>query len=561
MRTCHSASALGQAFTLGLFKNDQPLYEQGLTAFVETRAQATWSPAITSGNTLSYSIDKTPAVTAVFTDAAFQAFDPAATVSNVTDINTWALVCNALMPGVITTVQDNVLKFQSSRGASSQASIEITGGTARFTDIFYPTQSLVSVVVQTSDYTLNIWTGQIGFTSALDKGDKITAWFTVQARGKLADQLFTCRPLVQACNIWFITDGGSVPLPNGFAANTNITFNKTGTLLTVSSYNPGLPNVGVGFETVLPGDWLIIWGNPTDSPLLQSAPGNAGFWRVRSVSLTPTLNSVTVDDGPTVRTNGGPIIPAPSRIVLVRSSAPVQQLIFTVPGTGLPLVQFLDLILAETEGVAADIEGSKVRISTSTLDLDGQIFIAAVDQGGSSLGLNVGTALKNVPSYYGYSAATDAEAGVPSFTHSTLGAAITDRIFTVPDYEALGGSQGDFLEVLNQYQVSPPSLIYDSNIHQRSFDTQWNPANSHLTMIPPLYMDSPESIMAQGDRFFLRSSYKFDSNDSSNVIVDNNSQTNSFLLPISRQLIVSSASTPTAPALLRNRRSVNLSAG
>jgi hypothetical protein len=530
---------LAQATTLGLFKNDSPLYEEGLFATVATRAQSSWSPAITSGVTLIYEVDGTPAVTATITDANFQAFDVAATCSSTTDINTWAKVFNALMPGVIASVQDNVINFTSARGASSDASITISGGTL-LSQIFSPT-SILTATGQTSDYSLNVWTGQIGFSSALAKGDKITAG-SQYTRGNSLTVALPSGPGTSG-NVWLVSDGAAIPLANGFSANTTVTFTKVGTQLTIAAYNPSFPtNIGAGFTTAQPGDWIIVWANPSDPAVLQS---NSGFWRVRSVSLTPTLNSIVVDDGATARTNGS-LVPAPSRIVLVRASAPVQQLSFTVPGSGLSLVSFLDIINSTLVGVTADIEGSSIRISTSTFDADGQIFFAAADQGGSTLGLEIGTALQNVPAYYGYSASTDAEAGVPSFTHSALGAAVTDRIFNVSDYEAMGGSAGDFLQILNQYSTGPLTLIPDSNIGQRSLDVQWNPANTQLTMMPPLYMDSPESTMAQGDRFFLRSSYKFDSNDSSNVIVDNNSQTNSFLLPISRPLVVSSASTPTS---------------
>jgi len=527
--------SLSQAINISLFKNDNILYEAGITASVVTRAQSSWSPAITSGVTLIYSVDKTPPVTATFTDADFQAFNIAATCSSITDINIWVEVFNSLMPGVIATVQDNTVLFTSARGENSAAAITMIGGTL-LSQIFSPTSILTSQG-QTSDYTLNIWTGQVGFTSPLAAGDKITAG-SQHTNGNAVTSALPAGPGTTG-NVWLVTDGAALAIANGLSANTTVTFSKSGTVMSISGAQPG--PIGSGFALAQPGDWLIIWANPTDPAVLIA---NAGFWRIRSVTLSGTVNTVTVDDGPTVRMNGS-VIPSPSRISIVRSTAPVQQLNFVVGGGGLPLVSFLDLINTSLVGVSADIEGSSVRIATATYDLDGQILFAAADQGGSALGLPIGVPLSNVPAYYGFVSSIDAEAGLPSFTHSVLGASVTDRIFDVPDYEALGGSGDDFLQILNRY-VTPSTLVIDSNIGQRSFDVAWNPANTQLTMIPPLYMDSPESVMEQGDRFFLRTSYKFDSLDQSNVIVDNNSQTNSYLLPISRQLTVNSQSTPTA---------------
>jgi len=515
--------------TIRLFKNDLPLYEDGVVASINSREQATWASSIATGNTLIYQVDNTPPVTATFTTAAFQAVQQGAIVSASTSLTIWAAVCNSLMPGVITTVNGNVLTFASARGANTAAAISFIGGTllSQIFDLEAPLEATGT----TSDYTLNKWTGQIGLAVSLQPGDKITAG-SQYTRGNDLTSPMPDGPGV-AGRAWIITDGAAESVPNGLSPNTSITFSKTGTILTISGLTPSLQPQG--FDDVSVGDWLIVWANPTDPAPLQS---NQGFWRVLSV----TTGVVTVDDGPINRMNlNTSIIPTSTRIVFVKSAAPVQLLSFDIN----PLTTFLGEVQSQLTGTISDIEGSSVRISTATFDSDGQFYVAAVDMNGSVLGLTVGEAFANTPAFYGFVSETDAEAGIPNFTWSALGTAVSDNIFDQPDFEALGSSTSDFLEILERFTSSPLAIVPETNKTNRSLVTFYDPATTYMTLDVPLYMQTGQAVMNATDRFFMRSSYKFYSDDQSTVIVDGNASTESYALPISRQLIVSSYSTPS----------------
>lgn len=515
--------------TARAYKNDLPLEQDGKIAFVQTRAKSSWSPAISDGDTLSYRVDKTPEVTTVFNLTDFQAIDPGATVSSLTSIDIWAEVFNNLMPGVRATVIGDLIQFQSARGADDKAALEITGGTLK-NQIFSTTDTLFSVG-QAPDFTLNKQTGQMGFTDSLITGDKITmgSQFT---RGSALTSAIPNGP-TQNGRIWLLTDGGSLNIAPGLKSNSQVTFSKTGTLLTISATSPSL--TPEGFDEAKVGDWLIVWANGTDpAPLIS----NQGFWRIQSVEV----GQIVVDDGTTARSNLNiSFTPITDRIVIVRSEAPMQLLDFAAQ----PLVNFLKTITDDLVGVDAQIVGSKVRISTKTFADDGEIYFAAADQGGSSLELPIGNAITNTTAHYGNVAATDTEAGVPNFTHGALGMAVSDTVFDLSNFEELAGEDGQFMTLLDKYDIPGISPVVDSNRGQRAFVTGYDASVSQMRTLPPIYMQSPESVMQEDDRFFFRNPFKFYSGDTTNAVVDGNAETESYTLPVSRKLIVNSHSTPS----------------
>jgi hypothetical protein len=521
--------SLDETLTLRLYKNDIPLYQNGIVPTIYSNAQNIWSSSIAAGDTLIYQVDNTPPITVTITTAAFQQVSQTSTVSYQTSLPIWAAVLNNLMPGVEVAVFGNKLSFESSRGANSFAALSFIGGT--LLPQMFNTAGVLSATGQTSDYTLNIMTSQIGLTVPLQPGDKITAG-SQYTRGNELTVSMPSGPGA-AGRVWLITDGDAENIPNGLASNSNITFTKTGTTLTLTALTPSAQPVGFADASV--GDWLIVWANPTDPAALQS---NQGFWRIESVQT----GVITVNDGTIVRSNLGiSFVPLAARIVIVSSPAPVQLLSFDIN----TLVNFESEVTTQLVGVMADIEGSAVRISTNTFDNDGQIFFAAADQGGSVLELTLGVAQENTVSPYGFVSVTDSEVNVPAFTWSTLGTASSDSVFSVPLYLSLGGSSDDFLQILNEYTTSPLQTVIDTNAGNRSFVTYFDPATGLLSLDVPLYMQTGEAIMDAGDRFFLRTSYKFYSDDIATAIVDGNAQTESYTLPVARQLIVSSWSTPT----------------
>jgi uncharacterized phage protein gp47/JayE len=531
-----------EILTIRLYKNDIPLFQDGKVARIYTNLKSDWLVGISAGVTLSYIVDNTEEITVTFNNVDFQKIDPQASVSSTTSLETWAKVFNAKMPGVITTIVGERLAFTSARGVSSEASLLFTGGTL-LPQIFNAEADLSSTGQQ-SDFTLNKQTGQIGFTIPLEPKDKITAG-SQYARGNV-----TSAPLNGISSygrIWFLMDGDSVNIPNKLNINSTLTFSKSGTKLTINSESLG--GSPEGFDLAEKNDWLLVWANPDDPTVLKNFQG---FWRIEEASL----GQIIVDDGAVSRPISGSVTVNTNRIAIIRSSAPMQELNFT-PGS---LVDFINETKIQLSGVDAEIIGSKIRFSTISLDSNGEIFIAAMDQGGQALNLPLNVARKNIPSHYGFVAKTDSEVGFPSFTYGTLGTGIDGTTITVSNYKNLGGDEADFLEIVPKNNTTTETIIPESNKNERIFAVEYNDANNYLNYLPPSYLNpnlvpstynsnlpnfAKRSYIQSSDRYFLRSSYKFDSEDSSLVVADQDAQVKTYTLPVSRKLLVSGNSAPT----------------
>ena len=522
-------------YSLLLYKNGRPLFQDGLTAVVTTRLKSAWSTSITEGDTLQYSVDGTPSITATFTKEIFQQFDPTktATVSAFTDINIWADVFNALMPGVVSTISGETIAMTSARGLSNDASIDIQGGTLK--DKIFETGVAIVAEGRQSDYTLNKQTGQIGLTEALAPDDKVTAGSSFTRANLNTNQLPDGPP--SAGNLWMVVDGAAKILSSGLEGNTLTTFSKTGSKITITATTPSLEPVA--FDGISPGDWLVAWPEQTDASNFPSLYAYQGFWRVETVKR----GEIVVDDGNTVRPIGGPETLPTDRLVFVQSQAPIQKLSYSL-GT---LPDFVNEIEANLEGVTAEIIGSTVRISTLTADLTGEIAIVAADSEGKALGIEVGDIQQNISSQRAFIVTEDTEAGMPSFSFTELGPYISDTEFTTPLYESIGGTKDDFIQILDRYEVTTEQLINlpDPNKDRRYFVENFDAATDLLTVDTREFSKDDSSVLKQGDRFFLRTSYQFDSTDTATAIVDGDAVTKIFGLPVARRITVNSNSTPT----------------
>lgn len=524
------------AYTMLLYKNDQPLFQDGKTAAVLTRSKSSWSNAIVAGDTLQYIVDNTTVVTAVFSLSVFQEIEPTATVSFLTSAEIWAQAFEEVMPGVSARIVEDQIELSSNLGQNSRAAIQIIGGTLK-DKIFAPDDALVSEG-RAPDYTLNKYTGQLALVEPLEVGDKVTAGspFTRAKATTTSIPSGTTAP----GRFWLITDGDALFVPNGLAANTQIRFTKVGTKLTIDGQSPSL--VPEGFDQVQPGDWLLVWSNPTDPVQLQ---GNAGFWRVETVDV----GQIVVDDGTVVRSGlGSFFVPITDRLVFVRSDAPIQNVEFTQTS----LSNFVNELRAQLSGCDVEIIGGSVRISTKTADESGEMFFVAADNGGKNLLLPMLEKIQNVASQFGFSQnLDDSEAAIPSFTHGVMGTALSETEFTQADYQDLGGDGSDFVEFLNKHDVPNLSEVPESNKDRRSFVSSFEESISKLTLSPPQYLLNPPttpptgSTVQAGDRFFLRSSYQFDSRDQVTVIVDEDPVTKTYRLPIARRIEVTNHSAPT----------------
>ena len=531
--------------TLLLYKNDLPLNQEGKPASITTRAKSTWSNSIVNGDTLTYIVDQTVQITVTFTQTAFRKFDIAAVVSSFTDIALWAKVFNALMPGVVATIDGEIITFSSARGESVDAHLQFVGGTI-LDKIFSLGQTLSADGVE-SDYILNRQTSQIGLKVPLLKGDKVTAGSTVTRANVVTNQI-PDGP-TSAGNVWVVTDGASIILPSGLEGDSLTTFSRgVDEKITINVTTPGF--TPIGFDDVLAGDWIVVWADPNDLTNYPALYNFQGYWRVESA----VRGTIVVNDAGKFSPNPG-AIPAPrgpggtltiptDRFVVVRTDAPMQQLAFSVN----PIDLFADQVEAELQGVFAEIVGSRVRISTTTLAAEGEMCIAAVDAGGRSIGLLPQTITRNIPSQRGFIATDLSTPSNPSFTYGEVGPVVGGDEVTQPDFEDLGGEIGRNLSILNQYDLVSgpvPVVVPDSNIGIAIRVSDFNEVSDELELAPLRYNDEEHSVIQENDRFFISWPYQFDSNDRITMLIDNQPVGGTFTLPVARRLYVNGNSTPT----------------
>ena len=516
-------------YTVRLYRNDVPLYQSGKTATLATNPQALWSNSIVSGDTLQYKVDGCPVITVTLTTVDFQAIDPILTMTFSTNIDVWAQVLNNTMPGVTAVVQNEALHFTSNLGASNRASLEIVGGT--LIAKMFPANADLVALGKTSDYTLNRQTAQVSLTKPLATNDQLTAGSTF-TRAKMITNSLPSGPTANG-KFWMIVDGDVTPVINGLSPGVAIVFSQSGTKMSITS-SPA------GFADVLPGDWVLVWANSTDETSLQH---HAGYWRVETVSG----GVIVVDNGGSTYISTETAHPSLDRIVIARSLAPVQQVSFTTP---MSLVALGNSIKSQVLGIDVDTVGSFLRISTSTVGPNGQLYAMAADNGGKTLGLPLNTQIGNVDTHFGYVVTADSEAGVPSFTHSNLGAkGSSDSLFDLATYRDLGGTEFDFIEMLNLYAITPTMREFDNTNKSRRVLTDFFDDNTQqLSLVLPNYLNVGTSVLhgynapQLGDRFFLRTPYLFDSSDNLGLILDGDAATKLYSLPVARRLTVTSSS-------------------
>lgn len=519
-----------EEYTLRLYKNDELLYQDGLPAQLYTKSKSLWSTGIIPNDTLIYNVDSTQNITVTLTNIDFQRINPTSTVNSTESIETWIKVLNSLMPGVTASIDGDKIKLASNKGLSDLARIEIVGGTLA-AKIFDASVALISEG-RSSDYTLNRNTSQVGLVVEAETGDSFTAGSKFTRAKILTAEL--PNGISTSGNLWFILDGGSEVIPSGIRGTTQIKFTLSGSTVTLNGRNILNTLTPEGFESVQAGDWLLVWTNGSEG--LQT---NAGFWRIETAE-TGQLTFKNALGATTVWISNPPI----NKILFVRSQAPIQKISITGPAS---LASIQAQMQSQLLGSNVDIVGSKIRISTATLDNTGELLCVAADENATSLLITTGEVIKNTTSHVGFNVTDDLDYGIPSFTYDTLSTVnlVTSEFTPTLNYVDLFGDASDYIEFLDQYNVSDKSDVSESNKLRRIFVKNYDSLTGAVTGLVPNYMSTGQSIPQIGDRFFLRKSYQLDCEDTVNVTIDDDSKIKYYSLPSSRKLIINNSIAPT----------------
>jgi uncharacterized phage protein gp47/JayE len=607
-----------KVYTLRLYKDDVALYQDGLDAAVESAPQPNWGQ-ISSGDKISYVVDNTITVTTPITNNLFQKYGPTLTVNSSQPIDIWAKVLTDVMPGVEVSVINQKLRFQSRSGKSSNASIKIITDDPNATigSAMFPNQNIVNEATgQTSDYILNLKTGQIQLAKPLAVNQKITAGsrFT---RARFETNAFTSSSISLGGigRMFAVIDGNAsfIPLNINLGAGVQVVLSSSAPAwnanttyaagdfvihsgntyqalvgITGNSSNPspnqcsaiwtlcGPNEVAIkaqgssglnAFGTAKSGDWVIFWSDITDSVTNSFSPANRGAFRIKRMAGG---NCVTIVNRDAVGETK--VLPDISRITCVRCTAPVQEAEFlnTGPNAVDTVEKLRDAFRSKFVGVSASIVNGKVRVESQTLDdKKSQIFVAVSSEVmRNTLGIKIG-AYNAVPSHNGFIASDiETSLGTPTFKILETDTPITDNSFKKDDYlNKYDGTQNELVQF-----VGPKSGISESPDQAANENTAFqirtfNPATGILSFksrpanLNAVSVDTqlvPPRSKANKDEFILRQGLCFDAKDTISFIIDEDTDTKAFLSKVSRRIKITTATPPSQFAATDDETTLSL---
>lgn len=342
------------------------------------------------------SVDGTPSITYTFNAASF-----AGTDFNNIGINSlaaWAQVFDNNIPGITAQVINNTISLTSNLGFNSNASLTISNTSTLVTNGMFSVNSLTSTGA-TSDYTLNRNLGQIKLTNVLQKGDVLQA-------GDVNTQAYSQSASISAPNSiafstnpnWWITvDGQAKIIPISFAGFNPLTISQPYGNPTVSGVSNIIRFTSSlnTFANVLAGDYLIVW-DPTiigqATPVIAAASGSPGMAKISRVDIGGTWIEF---ESPYVTASYTTTTPTPTStgIVIVRTKSLVQQISVNkqISGVNYTLDNLASTLNTSLLGcVASNYNNSYLRLSSNTLESNGDIMVVTADVAGQTLGFTLG---------------------------------------------------------------------------------------------------------------------------------------------------------------------------
>lgn len=534
--------SLSRADTLRLYKNDILLSKDGQLASVTGNTPGSWTNGIAAPATLQIRIDGVdvpgstvplnPPNTYTINDIDFiNAGTGYLTVSAGNSAESWAKVLNYKVPGITAEVVGGAITLTSNRGRSSQASVEVLGGDLVTEGMF----SVASATGKDLDYTLDRNLGQIRLEDSLilHEGDRLAAG-SYATRAFLESDEITTLSIAGTANttvsgeagaeLWFVIDGDAEVIPTRVGVSTPITYTDQGayTLGSPAPRKVRISHTGATstlFENALVGDWIIAY----DSGLHI---GNRGAWRIIAVNGGGTSVDVEMPDawlvsGSTVSANmaiGG--------IAIVRTTADLQR-VYLANNANYTASSLVTGINGQLRGATATLYRTRqFRVRTNTFSIDGDIALVASNVEGLKLGLPVGSATTNQTSHLASVTAGRSEVGTPQFSIEALSSTISSTsVFTMA---SLGLIEPNHL-LVGLKALNDTTGTRHSNI-------------GHVTTIEYLngsIVNSRRPAVESwlpADRIYAASPYAMTADDEMTVVVDGDTASKRFVIPMFRRV-------------------------
>lgn len=563
-----------RVYTARIYKNDTPLFEEGLSAFATTLSQTIWG-VVSSGVVFKYDVDSTPTQSVTLLDSDFQKYGSAYTVSKDTPIEIWMNVLNDKLPGLTTTVVEDKLRTESNLGQSARAKLKIyTETLSQVGTAFFGQGALVESEGRAADYIMNRKTAQFTTVLPLQVGDSLSAGTArTEARAESGALPVILNLGTDPLYTWLSVDGNAQNISHKITGPIDITKNPT--------FPTGFPtNTALiqsvnadqdAFANVRVGDYVVFWKNPSETFVNDA---NVGVFRVYAIQTTGTSDFIVID-APQSVTQTVTGLPVPSRLTIVRSETPIQTLVLD-PALVTTPAQLRDAVNTQIVGVTSELFENKVRIESESADENiSEIFIAAFTDAVIQLGFTLG-AERAVPSHAGFATSEKEDGlGFPTFKllknhSSTLAQTISDKLGSeaIGEYRLNGGTGNDYLQystwgagyfantsgVIDSYPYAAMNQGTWEKVSRYNVATQKvEPLRKGLTyrgvMTGPGFTYSGGGYY-QNEPYYIRQGLELSATDSLTLIVDRDPNLKGFVAPVARRVKVASNPAPT-PLLIR----------
>lgn len=503
--------------TLRLFKNKVPLSKDGNSASVFTQGQQLWSPSIANGDTLVISVDKTSFITYSILDSDFISTGTYTSVASTNSLDSWVKVLNSKITGATVVAVGQQLLITSNLGASDRASLEIDQSSTLVTKGMFSTSLGLQSQGKKSDFVLSRNTAQFELNEPLAVGDELTGG-SGETEARIQSNEIPGGSITLASDgyIWILIDTPGTVVPTGVAGNSLLSVEKPST--NIVRYGTTIPNA---FDNVLVGDYVIIWSE-------DLVASNRIEGRINAVTSTSLDILVTPAEWSAVSPTAGVLYS--DGLVVLRTDLPPQK--FKVTAGTKTLVQISQELQAQTQSLAFSVaEEQYLVVRTRTKDQDGRILVVTADPQGKLLNLPLNASDVSKDSLIAFYESGDKEAQFPLFIHGLVATGTSaDPINSfissfVSSVSLAGRDPNEIIGFLHPYGGKDDSQPAGESAQESSI------SGANIGLVSDALVRRLRDI----DRYYIASPLDFGANDTSVVILDNDTGSKSFEIPFFRK--------------------------
>ncbi len=501
-------------YTLLLYKNDELLTKDGQEALIYTRSFP-WNLSLTSYS-LDLSVDSTPYSTYTFDSSNLAPYTP-----STAPLSAWVDAFNNTIPGITAVSLNNILQFSSNKGPTDSASLSISSSSTlvAVANLFVETEA----TGRASDYSLIRGKGQVKLAQPASEGDNFKAGTpNFQAYFETSAINGGSFNLSATASFWMCTDEAVSFVPTPLAVGSSLQVSQTAT--DVWTYAAATNT----FDEVEVGDWLIVWDESLNST-------NIGHWRISRVDTDSVDVEKVSGFAQTVSLTNS------DSVKIIRTKAIIQQI--ELPSGSYSLIGAAAALNEVMTGATASIvSGNKLRIATNTFSESGSIALCAIDTAALSIGFTELVERTNGVQHIAAIESGNSELGTPLFQEAL--ATITSNNSLTKVFVATVAQTIAPDKMVTFLEPSSTVALYGSNRNNHTGIRNYASATTSITLVvKPDIQD-----ITIRDRVYVTNGYDFSFDDTLNIVIDDQPETNTLILPLYREVSIDSSPAPTANA-------------